>query len=102
VDLAFRYGGDEFCVLAPSTEGEGGLQLCQRLADAFRDRSGRDMTFSMGVASVGPDSYCSPDELLRRADQAMYAAKRGPRHGGGARLRLAAKDERAEDSERPR
>jgi len=80
VDLAFRYGGDEFCVLAPSTEGEGGLQLCQRLADAFRDRSGRNMTFSMGVASVGPDSYCSPDELLLRADQAMYAAKQAGRN----------------------
>ena len=96
VDLAFRYGGDEFCVLAPSTEGEGGLQMCQRLAEAFRDHSERDITFSMGVASVGPGFYCSPDELLRRADQAMYAAKRGSRHGGGARLRLASSSERAD------
>ncbi len=102
VDLAFRYGGDEFCVLAPSTEGEGGLQLCHRLAEAFRHRSERSITFSMGVASVGPEHYCPPDELLRRADQAMYAAKRGSRHGGGVRLRLAAKGERAEPDTKSR
>jgi diguanylate cyclase (GGDEF)-like protein len=79
-DTVGRLGGDEFVVLVESTAGEATLDLlADRLTEVLREpvelEDGRkifSVTASIGVA-VG--HYATPDELLRDADLALYAAK---------------------------
>ena len=81
VDLCFRLGGDEFCViLGDSTEDEARRVYCSRLLRILAERV-EGLTLSIGIAQTGPEEYGDPEELIRRADKAMYAAKH--------RLRLA-------------
>lgn len=82
-DHAARLGGDEFAVCLPSTSAEA----AQRVADRIRERvatlllpGGHHLTISMGVATVvGPKPELSADDLVSRADAALYEAKRGGR-----------------------
>jgi len=86
-DLAARYGGDEFVVLLPVTDTQGALDVAQRVLraiyalDIAHDASpfGR-VTSSIGVAQVAPKSNSTPQELLERADRALYAAKQAGRN----------------------
>ncbi len=79
VDRVARYGGEEFCVLLPHTGEEGALHAAERLRDALRNQPVRwgeeavDVRLSIGVAAAG--GHESVAQLLRRADQALYAAK---------------------------
>jgi diguanylate cyclase (GGDEF)-like protein len=84
-DFAARYGGDEFVVLLPYTnEAQGALfaeRLRKRLADVS-EQAGLPVRGSIGVAAVMPEELDSPDaaeDLLRRADEALYNAKRSGR-----------------------
>ena len=81
-DFAARYGGDEFVVLLPQTnEAQGALfaeRLRKRLADVS-EQAGLPVHGSIGVAAVTSDDLDSPEaaeDLLRRADEALYKAKR--------------------------
>lgn len=89
VDLAFRYGGEEFVLLLPETDALGGATLAQRLGSAIRDTPiaapgghAADsegvvdvaITVSIGVA-VYPDHGTSGAKVLEAADDALYAAK---------------------------
>jgi diguanylate cyclase (GGDEF)-like protein len=79
-DTVGRLGGDEFVVLVESSTGEAALDiLADRLTEVLREpvelADGRkifSVTASIGVA-VG--QYATPDDLLRDADLALYAAK---------------------------
>lgn len=79
VDRVARYGGEEFCVLLPHTQEDGALHAAQRLRDALRSQPVRwgeetiDVRLSIGVAAAHGGESVS--DLLRRADQALYAAK---------------------------
>jgi diguanylate cyclase (GGDEF)-like protein len=85
-DLAARYGGEEFVALLPGTDLAGGIALGERLrAELARlplvhagSSLGR-ISVSVGVAAMVPDATLSPEVLLRRADDALYRAKRGGR-----------------------
>jgi len=85
-DFLARYGGEEFVVVLPGTGREGAAQLIAALRPAVRSlklppaASGGQVTVSLGVATFDPlrDSF-APEELLRRADLALYQAKRGGR-----------------------
>ncbi|NDU88063.1 MAG: GGDEF domain-containing protein [Ferrovum sp.] len=78
-DAVARYGGEEFLVVLPATgiqEGADILQRLQRLlAQKFFTYNGEEIiiTFSAGVALRAPNE--SAEEVIARADQAMYRAK---------------------------
>ena len=80
-DLAVRYGGEEFAVLLPGTDLEGGARLADRLAEALRaavflSRAGVvfSVTSSFGVSAFPGSS--SSEELMLAADRALYRAKK--------------------------
>lgn len=80
-DLAGRWGGEEFIVLATNTGLEGATQLAERLRAAIAALEVRDygsVTASFGVA-VHREGDQSRD-LVKRADQALYVAKAGGRN----------------------
>lgn len=79
-DTLARYGGEEFVLLLPDTALDKGVEAMTRLQRELTKRffmSGTDkvlITFSAGVAQVAADET-GPD-TIKRADQAMYLAKR--------------------------
>lgn len=79
-DTLARYGGEEFVLLLPDTTLDKGIEAMTRLQRELSKRffmAGADkilITFSAGVAQLGADE--SGMEAIRRADQAMYLAKR--------------------------
>jgi diguanylate cyclase (GGDEF)-like protein len=80
-DLPARWGGEEFVLLLPATDAEGGVQLAERVRAALRERSfhGRDgavfgVTSSFGVAQLLPGE--GDRRLFGEADRALYQAKR--------------------------
>lgn len=87
-DTLYRMGGEEFAVLLPGTDIEQGRQAAEklRLAVSAAALGGLPVTASFGVAETDGDEY--PDELYRRADQALYAAKENGRN----RVECAAKN----------
>ena len=76
-DFVARYGGEEFCALLPDTAGTGGLRLANRLREAVKALPEPVPTISVGVASW--QSEVSAEELVRRADEALYRAKEAGR-----------------------
>jgi len=81
IDYAFRYGGDEFVVLLPQTSKESALVVARRLRDVFRTEfwlksEGLNLNIraSMGVATF-PEDAKSAHEIIRQADEMMYAVK---------------------------
>ena len=77
-DFAGRYGGEEFLLLLPDTDHQGGLEAAEkvRAAIAALDVSQVDapITASLGVATYPVDAL-DADGLVRKADRALYAAK---------------------------
>lgn len=80
IDVAARYGGDEFVALLPETDPTGGWVVAEKIRLAMSDRAipGLAMrpTASLGVVSYPSDGR-SADTLMLSADRAMYIAKRG-------------------------
>ena len=76
-DIVGRLGGDEFAVLMPETDGAVAHAAALRLASSIRTvfRGTPSVTASIGVVSVA-GTEAGTDELLRKADEAMYQAKR--------------------------
>lgn len=79
-DTIERLGGDEFAALLPGADAEAAGETAQRLLRALEpafDLNGHQvrMRASVGIALAADDDE-TPEALLRRADMAMYAAKR--------------------------
>lgn len=73
VDTVCRWGGEEFAILLPSTQLEGALVVGERIRSAVTEARG-DVSVSVGVAQFLQDAE-GADDLMKRADQAMYSAK---------------------------
>ncbi len=79
-DVVFRFGGEEFCIVAPGTPLKEAIQLGERIVGAIRrQRYGKEpayfhVTISIGVASrhAGDSDV---DALIGRSDKALYSAK---------------------------
>ncbi|MGH2455775.1 MAG: diguanylate cyclase [Candidatus Limnocylindria bacterium] len=82
-DMVFRYGGEEFLILIPGGDREGAARLAERVRQAVEADSGAGqwgLTVSAGVAVADRFSASSQIPLLRRADAALYQAKRAGRN----------------------
>jgi diguanylate cyclase (GGDEF)-like protein len=82
IDLAARYGGEEFVLALVDTGAAGAFTVAERIrgeVEASSVKGGRPLTVSIGVVTY-PDDAKGHDELLDKADWAMYAAKRAGRN----------------------
>jgi diguanylate cyclase (GGDEF)-like protein len=88
VDLAARFGGEEFAMILPNTGVEGARLVAETVRQAFADLDlphpaspiASRLTVSAGVATASRDLCSLPEELIAAADQALYAAKRRGRN----------------------
>jgi diguanylate cyclase (GGDEF)-like protein len=81
-DLAGRWGGEEFLLLLPGTDNEGGMLLAERIRATLAGRAiltpdgaAAHVTASFGLATLS--AGMAEAELVAAADAALYAAKRG-------------------------
>ncbi|WP_010323129.1 GGDEF domain-containing protein [Marinobacterium stanieri] len=74
-DQAFRYGGDEFCIILPKCNEQQAIQLFDERLHAHIREQEPDLTISLGFVETGPDEYLTADELIHLADQRMYQDK---------------------------
>ncbi|HEY8974339.1 MAG TPA: GGDEF domain-containing protein [Burkholderiaceae bacterium] len=80
-DRAYRYGGEEFCVLLDDTDLAGARTLAERAREHIMlpfEGTMSALTASFGATAWQPDD--TGDTLFRRADRALYAAKRNGRN----------------------
>jgi len=79
LDLAARFGGEEFVLVIPSTPKLGAREVAERARKLIEDGftgsdEGEGLTVSMGVATYPADA-ADDEELIRSADRALYLAK---------------------------
>ena len=81
VDIVARYGGEEFVVVLPETSTDGAVAFAERLRKSIEshafDSTGHALllTTSIGVASFPSARVASMEDLVARADEALYRAK---------------------------
>ncbi|KIZ40652.1 MULTISPECIES: GGDEF domain-containing protein [Rhodopseudomonas] len=79
IDKFGRYGGEEFLLVMPNTSNDEAVDMLERLRAIVAELDwsafsvGMSVTISAGVATLAADE--SPDAILARADNALYAAK---------------------------
>ena len=89
VDMAFRYGGDEFAVLLPQATTDDAFVVAERIRGRIASEVGSKqagITVSLGLASW-PSDGVTPGEMFNAADRALYYAKRT----GGNRTSVVSK-----------
>src|SRR4029077_2252030 len=95
-DIPARYGGDEFAIILPETDGDEARRAAERILDAFRARTfvGEQrgpvpIAASIGVATFPADGSTGTD-LIAAADRALYHVKREGGHEAAAAADTAA------------
>lgn len=87
-DAVCRYGGEEFVVLLPETDREGGMKMAEKIRTAIESIKiphatstvSPYVTCSFGIATAIPCPLMNPEELIRRADKALYVSKTNGRN----------------------
>ncbi len=80
-ELVYRLGGEEFLIVLPGIDLEGGRQVAERIRTAIAESrpGGVTVTISAGLSAArGEDVHY--DRMFKEADRALYAAKRGGRN----------------------
>ena len=84
IDVACRYGGEEFVLLMPNTDSELASMIAERLREDIEDhpivideKTGKEIriTVSIGIATSEAGDNQTAQQLLKRADDALYEAK---------------------------
>ena len=85
IDIVGRYGGEEFCVVLPDTDRSGTQYVAERIRSAIEKSQIKaydtavKVTVSVGFTTFPEDGQSGP-ELLEKADQALYLAKKSGRN----------------------
>lgn len=85
-DKAFRYGGEEFCLILPDTSSEGAILLAEQLRRKIAEcnfqfeQVGFPVTISCGISTYQQQSDATPEQLFAVADKALYKAKHNGRN----------------------
>lgn len=80
-DIAFRYGGEEFCLILPNTDGDGAFLLADKLRLKINEQScqieNNDITLSIscGIFTYRQELNIGPEQIFSYADKALYEAK---------------------------
>jgi diguanylate cyclase (GGDEF)-like protein len=81
MDIAARYGGDEFVLLLPRASSAEAAMVANRIRDEFREttasllRRSHGLTMSVGIGSLAENNAARADQLVALADAALYQAK---------------------------
>ncbi|MBL4899652.1 MAG: diguanylate cyclase [Colwellia sp.] len=85
-DMAFRYGGEEFCVILPDTDAKGAMALAEDLRKnieqqtcAYKDIE-ISLTISSGIFTYIQQDNVQPEQIFTRADKALYDVKNNGRN----------------------
>ena len=75
-DFVGRYGGDEFCIALPETDTAAAMTVANRILKLSQNTEAKNLgiSFSIGATALQSPSE-TPDNLLTKADQALYSAK---------------------------
>jgi diguanylate cyclase (GGDEF)-like protein len=88
IDTCCRYGGEEFAIIMPELELQQAVTVANRLKKAVEDsvfiitdtKRESKVTISIGVAWVAGSGDVTPEELVKKADDALYLSKRNGRN----------------------
>jgi diguanylate cyclase (GGDEF)-like protein len=89
-DIPSRFGGEEFTVLMPDTDKHSAYIAAERLRNTVAkmkvawDPPLLPVTISIGICTFEQDSNLSPDEVIQRADEALYRSKKRGRNRSSA------------------
>jgi len=85
-DKAFRYGGEEFCLILPNTDAEGALLLAEQLRLTISEQAFTfqeteiALTVSCGICTYQQQVDIGPEQIFSGADKALYQAKHDGRN----------------------
>jgi diguanylate cyclase (GGDEF)-like protein/hemerythrin-like metal-binding protein len=87
-DFTFRYGGEEFCVLATAVNVDDAKSLAENIRESVEslaiphadNENEQILTISVGVVSWIPSAVCKADDYISRADEALYKSKNSGRN----------------------
>ncbi|MEW6087617.1 MAG: diguanylate cyclase [bacterium] len=77
IDLVVRYGGEEFLVILPDTGELETFEIAERIRKSIETTT--EITISLGLSSLDAKTY-SKEDIIKKADKALYAAKRNGRN----------------------
>ena len=85
-DMAFRYGGEEFCIILPDTDEKGAMVFAEALRKNIEHQacSHKDieipLTISSGIFTYMQQNGVKPEQIFTSADKALYEAKHNGRN----------------------